>query len=63
MKNNGYLIVSRNRKSNEGEIENGTIWQRTGDSFQVATVVGDGSDVSELIDAYDEDSQTEVQNV
>ncbi len=63
VKNNGYLIVSRNRKSNEGEIENGTIWQRTDDSFHVATLVGDGSDVSELIDAYDEDSQTEVQNV
>ncbi len=49
VKDGGYLIISRNQKSSGGEIEHGTIWRRTGSRFDVAKVVGNGSEIASYV--------------
>lgn len=47
----GFLVISRNVKSQIGEIEHGTIWRRRGAIFEVAATVGNGSEVAKYVDA------------
>jgi hypothetical protein len=55
LREDGCLVVSRNRDAAGGEVEEGSAWRKIGSRFRHLTDFGSGSDIKAIVDEYGED--------